>query len=132
MESAQKILDFNQATSLNIKNTHNKTLSTTPSFDNPFIYSYTHNKQPNKSKDDAYHYNIKTKNSLDSSKGDVQPTKTMSQKTSLSHKLTHNTNERLYTENNSQPASLGIHEDIDKRSKISLKNTWKFNNQSKS
>lgn len=85
-----------------------------------------------------------TKKSLVSSKEELHPSKTKSQKTAVSHKISNNSsknnaNERLYTENNSQPLSTvnydGLYEEeggIQKKGKVSLKHPSKFNMQSKS
>ena len=78
-----------------------------------------------------------------SSKAELVPSHAKSQKTAVSHKLSHNScklaGERLRTENNSQPLSTvncyGLYDDYsegDRRGKVSLKNTGKFSSQSKS
>jgi hypothetical protein len=96
-----------------------------------------------KSEDEAYNKKLLTKKSLVSSKEELHPSKTKSQKTAVSHKFSHhssNNNERLQTENNSQPLSTvncyGLYDDtsaeLDRKGKISLKHRSKFNNQSRS
>jgi hypothetical protein len=97
---------------VSIKN-HTKTLSTTPSaFENPFLHPLPLPRP--------------LKESLSSSKEELQPSHAKSQKTAVSHKLStavshklsHNSSkqagERLRTENNSQPLSTvnyGVYDD---------------------